>query len=315
MSNLYQDVVTHAGWAVIPRGVIRIEGPDAQKWLHKIVTANVEALATGQGAYSALLDARGHFVADFVLVRDGDALGALVEPTARASLFDALRRYIIREQVKLTDVTGRWQCIAIIGKDAAAVVERLLETPAPTQLYDWVWGHIGETAARVVRTARARVPAYDVMIPVSGAAELRTALETYPVLDESTLETLRIEVGLPKWGVDFDQTTLALEIPDVMQIRVDQGCYVGQEVVARIVHRGHVNRHLRGLRIEDNYLPPPGEQIQYDGAEVGQVTSAANSPVLGSIAMGYVRRHVEPGAHVNLHRKSARVVELPFPLI
>src|SRR5581483_6322609 len=225
------------------------------------------------------------------------------------------RRYIIREQVKLTDVTGRWQCIAIIGKDAAAVVERLLETPAPTQLYDWVWGHIGETAARVVRTARARVPAYDVMIPVSGAAELRTALETYPVLDESTLETLRIEVGLPKWGVDFDQTTLALEIPDVMQIRVDQGCYVGQEVVARIVHRGHVNRELCGLRIEGDALPTRGEAIRFDGIEVGAVTSSAHSPMLGNISLGYVRRHVEPGSQVQLQKTPARVVELPFPLV
>lgn len=315
MTDLYQTVIANAGWAVLPRTVLRIEGADAQKWLHKIATANVERLATGQGTYSALLDAKGHFVSDFVLLRDGDALGALTEPSARQTLYAALRGYIIREKVTLTDVTDRWQCFAVIGGKAASVIERVLETPPPAHLYDWVWGHVGESAARVVRMARARVPAYDVMIPLTGAPELAAALGDLPRLNDATLETFRIEAGLPKWGVDFDETTLALEIPDVLQIRVDQGCYVGQEVVARIVHRGHVNRHLRGLRMEENYLPPAGEPIQFDGIDVGSVTSAARSPVFGNIALGYVRRHVEPGARVNLHRTPARVIELPFPPI
>jgi glycine cleavage system aminomethyltransferase T len=76
-----------------------------------------------------------------------------------------------------------------------------------------------------------------------------------------------------------------------------------------------VNRHLRGLRIENDTLPPRGEPIQYDGADVGAVTSAAHSPMFGNIALGYVRRHVEVGAQVQMHRTPARVVELPFPLV
>lgn len=315
MANLYNSAVAHVGWADLPRGVIRIEGRDAIKWLHKIVTANVQGLATGQGAHSALLDAKGHFVADFVLLRDGDALGALVEPSAKQMLLDALRRYVIREQVKLADVTDRWECLTLIGPEAGALVERVLEIRAPSQLNDWVWGHLGETAARILRSARARVAAYDIMIPVSGAADLRAALDDVPRLSDETLETLRVEAGLPRWGVDMDESTLALEVPDVMQIRVDQGCYVGQEVVARIAHRGHVNRNLRGLRMENEYVPPRDEPIQFDGIEVGKVTSAARSPVFGNIALGYVRRHVEPGSQVRVGSYAARVVELPFPLV
>lgn len=315
MESLYNTVISDAGWADIPVGIFRIEGNDALKWLHKIVTADVEKLKIGQGARSALLDAKGHFVADFLVLRDADALGIIVEPAAHETLFNTLRRYIIREKVTIADVTDRWMCLSVVGVQAATVVERILETRAPTQLYEWVWGHAGITAARIVRSARARVPGYDILIPVSGVPDLRAAIKDVPRIPDEMMETLRIEAGLPRWGVDFDESTLALEIPDVMQIRVDQGCYVGQEVVARIVHRGHVNRHLRGLRMENDALPPAGEAIQFDGIDVGAVTSATRSPMLGNIALGYVRRHVEPGAQVQLFRTPARVVELPFPIL
>lgn len=310
--NLYEIATTQVGWVQVPRGVLRIEGRDAAKWLHKIVTANVEQLKTGRGAHSALLDAKGHFVADFVLLRDDEAFGVLVEPAAREALFNTLRRYILREKVELADVSAQWECFTLVGEQAANVVERVLETRAPENLSAWGWGHVGESAVRVVQVARARVPAFDIMVPVSAAPKLRAALSDVRQLSDEVLEILRIEAGLPRWGVDFDETTLALEVPDVMQIRVDQGCYVGQEVVARIVHRGHVNRHLRGLRVEGEQLPARGQVIHYEGAEVGNVTSAALSPRLGAIALGYVRRHVEPGAQVKANDVNARVVELPF---
>ncbi len=301
-------------WAETARGVLRAEGMDARKWLHKIVTANVEQLETGRGAHGALLDAKGHFVADFILVRDGDIYGLLCEPAARENLFRALKRYIIRERVTLTDVSERWRCFVLVGQYSSALVERVLETRAPDGLHAWVWGRAAESAARVIRSARARVPSFDVMVPVGAAPELRAALHEIPQVSDNVLETLRIEAGLPQWGVDFDDSTLALEIPDGMQIRVDQGCYVGQEVVARIVHRGHVNRHLRGLLIEGDGVPARGQAILFDGKEVGSITSCARSPLRGVIALGYVRREVEPGASVQVNGTRARVTELPFVL-
>lgn len=304
----------NAGWATLPRGVLRMEGPDVPKWLHKIVTADVQHLQSGQGAESALLDAKGHFVAEFLLLRDGAVYGALSDPAAHAALAPALKRYIIRDKVTLKDVTDGWTCVTLVGPSAAVRIEQVLGTPVPQAPHNWVWGHLGTNAARVIKSVRARVPAYDVMMPVAGVPELYAALHGLPEIPKDVLETLRIEMGLPRWGVDFDESTLALEIPDVMQIRVDQGCYVGQEVVARIVHRGHVNRHLRGLILETGTMPAPGDMIQYEGKEVGTVTSATRSPLLGMIALGYVRREVEPGASVELNGAPARVVELPFPL-
>lgn len=310
--TLYETVTSQAGWTETTRGVLRAEGTDARKWLHKIVTANAEHLETGQGAYSALLDAKGHFVADFILLRDGDLYGLLCDAAARETLYQTLRRYILREKVMLGDVSERWLCFVLVGEESPALVERILESQAPDALNAWKWGRVGDAAVRVIRTARARVASFDVMVPVNAAPDFTPLLQAVPRLSDELLDTLRIEAGLPKWGVDFDATTLALEIPDVMQIRVDQGCYVGQEVVARIVHRGHVNRHLRGLIVDNEILPPRGQVIQYGGEQVGTVTSAAFAPGHGVIALGYVRREVEVGAHVQLNGMSARVVELPF---
>ncbi|RIK22008.1 MAG: hypothetical protein DCC52_13920 [Chloroflexi bacterium] len=204
----YETILSQVAWAETTRGVLRVQGADARKWLHKIVTANAEQLETGRGAYSALLDAKGHFVADFILLRDGELYGLLCEAAARAILFQTLKRYIIREKVALADVSERWRCFALVGGAAPALVERLLETRAPDTLYAWTWGRVDETAARVIRTARARVPAFDVMVPVSAAETLRASLQTLAPLTAEWLETLRVEAGLPKWGVDFDDTTL-----------------------------------------------------------------------------------------------------------
>lgn len=312
MTTLYDSVVSGVGWAIVPRGVLRMEGPDTSKWLHKIVTADIANLQSGQGAHSALLDAKGHFVADFIVLRDGEIYGALVDESAHTALEAALRRYIIRDKVKLMDVTERWTCVTFIGPRAAERIEKLIGATVPEQLHHWVWGHFGENAARIIPNVRARVPAYDVMMLSADVPALCATLGDVPEIPQDVLELLRIEAGLPRWGVDFDETTLALEIPDVMQIRVDQGCYVGQEVVARIVHRGHVNRHLRGLQIESDFLPTRGQAIQFNGAEVGQVTSAAHSPARGNLALGYVRREVEVGSVVQLNGATAKVLELPF---
>jgi tRNA-modifying protein YgfZ len=308
--NLYETAISNVAWINLPRGVLHVEGRDATKWLHKIVTANVEKLQAGHGAHSALLDAKGHFVAEFILMRDGDAYNILVEPDAREILYNALRRYIIREKVTLTDVSAQWECFTFIGNESANLAERVFHVQAPNDLYAW---SAGDFSVRVIRTMRARVLAFEVLAPKDAAQRFADALRDVPHLSDELLEILRIEAGLPKWGVDFDNTTLALEIPDVMQIRVDQGCYVGQEVVARIVHRGHVNRYLRGL-MDSDVLFKRGDVIRFENAEVGTVTSAAHSPTLGNIALSYVRREVEIGAYVQINEANARMVELPFSL-
>jgi folate-binding protein YgfZ len=166
---------------------------------------------------------------------------------------------------------------------------------------------------------------FDVFVPAEHAGALWTALRdagARPV-GFGALETLRIEAGRPRYGIDLTEETIPTEAYEsaglmARAISFNKGCYTGQEVIVRIAHRGHVNRHLRGVRLGDSPAPAPRTPFIHPdtGKEVGWVTSAAFSPRLGeTVALGYLRREVQPGMQVRIGAADgamAEVVELPF---
>jgi folate-binding protein YgfZ len=140
---------------------------------------------------------------------------------------------------------------------------------------------------------------------------------------EEAVETLRIEAGIPKYGVDMDETTIPLECGlESSHISHTKGCYVGQEIIARIVARGHTNRALTGLVLNGSELPHKGDKVfPTEGEadrEIGWVTSACHSPLLGhGIALAYLRHEFRaPGSHVRVDRGdgvvTAHCTGLPF---
>lgn len=128
------------------------------------------------------------------------------------------------------------------------------------------------------------------------------------------LEVARIEAGEPKWGAELTEDVIPLEAGlRNVAISESKGCYTGQEVIIRILHRGHVNRHLRGVLTGTAELPGIGADLIHNGKVVGKITSAVYSPRFEqSIALAYVRREVEPPATVQLEGRAVQVVELPF---
>ena len=132
------------------------------------------------------------------------------------------------------------------------------------------------------------------------------------------LEWLRVEAGWPWFGVDFDEDNLLLEALTPDHVSFTKGCYVGQEVVIRIEHQGHLNKKLRGLVLEGATVPAPGSVIRLADRTVGQVTSAVRSPTLDRvIALGYLRRDCwEQGTRVRIDADPAPLeaesVALPF---
>ncbi|MGB8647124.1 MAG: hypothetical protein WCF84_17945, partial [Anaerolineae bacterium] len=225
----YEVVAAHAGKAPALVSVLQVTGRDRIQWLHKLVTADVEHLAAGQGARGALLEAKGHFVADFVILAFAESILLLVEPGAREILLNDLRRYIIREKVQVADESDRWQLWTVVGPESDVAVLRAFGQTAPAPPFHWTRAEWQGTALDLFHHPRAVFPATDILAPVEVGDGLSRALDV-PEITPALLEVLRVEAGLPRWGVDFDSGTLALEIPDVMSIRVDQGCYVGQEV-------------------------------------------------------------------------------------
>ena len=139
--------------------------------------------------------------------------------------------------------------------------------------------------------------------------------------DGEAFDIARIEAGRPEWGIDIDESTLAQEanLDELGAISYTKGCYTGQETVARVHFRGHVNRQLRGLRFGEGPLPPRGAPISSaDGRAIGEVRSVAVSPRLGGVALAMIRREIDPGASLSCGppeaATTATVTALPFPL-
>ena len=179
---------------------------------------------------------------------------------------------------------------------------------------EWAGG-----AAIVTRVTDTGEPGYDVYVERAQSGALKAALGAVGALemDEPTAEALRIESGVPLFRRDMDEETIPLEAGiEARAISFTKGCYVGQEVVIRVLHRGHgrVARKLVGLSIVGERVPAPGAAIRADDREIGEVTSSTWSPALQRpIALAYVHRDfLEPGTRVMVDGEPAEVTALPF---
>ena len=180
----------------------------------------------------------------------------------------------------------------------------------------------GDANATIARVPEMDLEGFEIFIPTAAADSLKPKFAAAGVSagGKDTWEIARIESGRPQWGADMDDTTLPQEanFDELGAISYTKGCYIGQETVARVKYRGHVNRALSGLVIEGERVPGEGAQVTVDGKEVGRVTSAVRSIALGRpIALGYLRReHFEPGAAVTVvdgaGEQPAHVAALPF---
>jgi folate-binding protein YgfZ len=271
-----------AGVAICERDELafgRISGRDAARLLQNVVTSDIDALAVGEGQYGLALTPKGRPIADAWIVREADdAFVCAIETIAQDDLVAMLRRYRLASRADIAVATGELT---------------LLERPQACPEAGW---HAGPLGAQLLATPEAARAAWDAA--VAGGA--------VPIGAE-TRETLRIERGLPRFGVDFDGSNLPAEAGVVGRaISFTKGCYIGQEPIVRLAHRGHANRELRLLRL-DRPLELPAT-LQEGEREVGRLTSSAGLPEGGAAALGYVRRAVADGAQlVALDGRGGRV--------
>src|SRR4051795_13366052 len=307
------------------RGRIVVSGSDRGSYLHGLLTNDTTALRAGTGCYAAYLTAQGRMIADLFVYELGDVILLMLEGGVKDAVMAKLDQFIFGEDVQLGDVTASFAQIAVVGPQAGAVVAAALGTIGADALAalpehgnlrtDWRGG-----AAIVTRITDIGEPGFDVYVERAQAAVLTSALAANDAaeMDEATAETLRIETGVPRFGRDMDEETIPLEAGiESRAISFTKGCYVGQEVIIRVLHRGHgrVARKLVGLMFgPGSAAPSAGEKIAAADRDVGIVPSAAESPALGRpIALGYVHRYyVPPGTSVTIAGQLATVTQLPF---
>jgi glycine cleavage system T protein len=303
------------------RGKIEVTGKDRATFLHGLVSSDVKGLVPGQGGLAALLDVHGKVTALLVVHCLADRLVLETDHRSAEPLLAAIDRYLFSERAELEDVTPAWGILTVAGPAARKIVEQAIGAALPELSR---WQHVGvpgeEAEARVVRTEETGEEGYDLWIRPEGLRRLWERLReagARPVGREAW-NVLRLEAGVVRYGVDVDASTLLLEAPLPEAYSLSKGCYLGQEVIARITYRGHVNRKIVGFRLSDARVPPAGSPVLVGGKEVGRITSAALSPALGvALALGFVRReHDEPGTRVEVRAGdetlTAEVAALPF---
>ena len=305
------------------RGRIAVRGDDRASYLQGLLTNDIEALSSGDGCYAAYLTPQGRMLADMQVFNLGDELLLDVHPTVTAMLVDRLREFIFTEDVTVEDRTARWAAFGVHGPESARIVSEVVrpsvgDGSAPVGAdelggYPEYRNRVGHFEGVPVVTARSDETGEVGFIlyadaGVGGALEDALANAGATRLDVATFDLLRIEAGRPAFPTDMNQETIPLEagIED-RAISMSKGCYVGQEVIIRILHRGQgrVGRRLVGISFApDGELPAAGATLttprraggarsstNVDGKPIGIITSSVRSPALDRpIALGYVKR-------------------------
>ena len=296
------------------RGKLALSGADAREFLNGQITNELADLQPGEGRYAAFLTHKGKMLGDLRVLLPavpGGAEQELLLDTERVvlqQLFDMIRRYKVGYRVELHKRTLERGLLSLIGPRAQALAGA---GALGEQEHANAAVQIGGIDALAVRTD----VGVDVICDAADTEALAGALVQAGArrVGEAAAETLRIERGRPRYGIDLDDSVIPQEAAlNERAVSFTKGCYVGQETVARLFYRGKPNRHLRGLRLSG--AAPSGEELSFEGRAVGRLGSFAASPALGPIGLALVRREAEPGATVAVGSGgvSGEVVELPF---
>ena len=327
----YDVARSGAVWVERPaRGRLWLAGADRLSFLQGLLTNDTRALGPGRGCYAAYLTPQGRMIADMRLYEMEDGLLMTVPASVAAAVRDRFESLVFSEDVRVEDRTAALAQVGLHGPGAADAAERALGAPGavrPLAAFHHRRLPFGD-ATLVVASTDELGGGLDLFVETPHAAALAGALGAAGAVavGAEVAEVLRVEAGVPEWGVDMDEETIPLEAGiEARAISFTKGCYVGQEVIVRVLHRGQgrVARRLVGLTIGDvdppaSAVPAAGATLRAESRDVGRLTSTVRSPALNhAIALGYVHRDFAlPGTRLVVVQRgatlSAVVTNTPF---
>ncbi len=296
---------------------IRLTGSDRVRWLNGMVTNNVRDLAQNHGVYAFLLNPQGHILGDLIAFDRGESLLVESDQAQLAKILATFDHYIIMDDVEVEDVSQNLASIGVTGPKSIAALAAAgiqLLPMKPLQVADLTWQDV---PISVVRGGDDVSPSFEIWVASEQVARLREALQNAgaTLIGQDALELYRVALGIPLYGKDIRERDLPQETEQQHALNFSKGCYVGQEIVERIRSRGNVHRKFTGFKI-DGAPPAVGTKIQFQGKDVGEITSSVLVPGSAgeqAVALGYLRRELAgPGKELDITGSRVTVCELPF---
>ena len=313
------------------RGRLALTGADRRAYLQGLLSNDIDALVPGSGCYATYLTAQGRMIADMRVFETGDTLLVDLDGATAQAVADRWSQFIFSEDVQVQNISATTAQIGVYGPRAADALAAAFNQgrppgePEPRSLRSLPvyanarWDFRGGPAFLLV-SDDIGVMGFDVIVPVNHKDEIAMLLRASGAIDAGmeAAEICRVEGGRPLFHADMDEDTIPLEagIED-RAISLTKGCYVGQEIIIRVLHRGHgrVAKKLVGITFDPGSPAPScGDRVMSGGRDVGSITSSVQSPDLGRpIALGYVHRDfVQPGTALEIAGIRASVAALPF---
>ncbi|MDO8475805.1 MAG: aminomethyltransferase family protein [Candidatus Rokubacteria bacterium] len=301
-------------------GKVTVTGRDRVAFLQGMLSNDVKALQPGQGCPAAFLDAVGKVVSLLTVYVLEDRILLELPAGSTEKFLQAIDKFLISEKACFEAADDAYAILSVQGPKSGETLARVTGAKVDLESYAHAEMSIAGVPVRVARRSDAVTPGFHCWTAAEHAPILTKALReagAVPV-GAAAAEVLRVEAGIPMYGQDVDEGVILPETRLDAFWSYTKGCYIGQETVARVKYRGHINRGLSGLVLEGERVPSHGDPIVAVDTEVGRVTSAVLSLALGKpVALGYVRReHFEPGSALSVRigddLVNARVAELPF---
>jgi folate-binding protein YgfZ len=322
----YQSIRHRIGFLdLCDRALLEFTGADRLSYLQGLISNDLRVLSSGEGIYAAFLTQQGKVLGDCrVLAKDDCFIMDLWEPL-KPRILDHLNRYLVADEVEINDLTDGYAMLSIQGPSSEQLLGKFVEKDKqPQQSIAHSTAEICGVEVRICRYSHTGEDGFDLMIPVADidnvARRLTETGSAYSAqwVGTEAYEVIRIEAGIPRYGIDITEDNLILETGLNHAVSFNKGCYLGQEVVERIRSRGHVNKNLTGLEIDGEKSATMGSKVLIAEKEIGTITSSVYSPALSSaIALAYIHRdHRSPGTQLairdNYEVLNARVAQLPF---
>lgn len=282
------------------RGKLKVTGADRTAFLHNMLTNDIKALSPGKGCYAALLTDRAKMISDMFVFAFEDYYLLDIEAGAMEKARQFIEKYIVADDVAIKDITSETGHLHIQGPRAISIFQEISSS-----------FHMG-SPVNLIQVCRWG-PGIDILCSEQGLRPIwkNNLRKGFQPIGFEAREALRIEAGIPRFGIDMDETVLILEAGLTNAISFTKGCFLGQEIVARVRAHGRVTRKLVCLALAGTEPVKKGGKIRKDNEEIGEITSSAFSPSFGKVfALGYVKAEgAEPGTTLSAGQREAIVFQ------